>query len=140
MEVNKIVKAKGKLLRRLTGAADGDHALALFRGRKVVGFVTFYVATPSNPDFYVAGVAVRRGARKAGTLPLLRALKRIIQRNQKVVGEKFRMSCDTESTAGERLVRIAENHLHVSILDFGKLERALKGSKVRETGAWQELV
>ena len=136
----KVVKAKGRLLRRLAGAADGDHALALFRGRKVVGFVTFYVATPSDPDFYVAGVAVRRDARQAGTLPLLRALKKVVQRNRAAVGKGFRMSCDTESTAGERLVRIAEKHLRLMILDFGKLERALKGSNVRETGAWQELV
>ena len=136
----KIARARGRLLHRLTEAAGGNHALALFRGRKVVGFVTFYVATPSDPDFYVAGVAVRRDARQAGTLPILRALKRIIQRNQKAVGEKFRISCDTESTAGERLVRIAEKYLHLFILDFGKLERALEGSEVQQSGAWQELV
>ena len=137
----KVKKVKGGLLRQVQAACDGEVCLGLFKGRKLVGFIAYDPATVFEPFIFVSGVVVRKDSRKEGSRLLLTAMARVIRNTQAVIKKKagkFFLMCETQSTAGERLVKLAERRFGFTVVDWGWVSRTAEGGK--QSGAWEEFV
>ena len=133
-----VCKLTGQLKKKVLSEIKGDCALGLFQERKLVGFVGWFNATPTEPDLFLTGIAINKEFR-SGSLKLLGALRSVILA-QKARIEGFHVLCDSQSTQGERLAKIATRKLDCPVIDLGKIDRIIGKNTVQESGAWQGLV
>jgi len=132
-----VFRARGQLLKKLLDAAgSGSHALVLSEAGKVRGFATYFPASHTERDLMVCSVVVAKGYRHHSRT-LLKALADVITSAHDAIGEGFFVTCDSESTAGERLAKLAAKRLGCPVIDFGKLDRIINPNSQR---VWQELV
>ena len=132
-----VFRARGQLLKKLLDAAgSGSHALVLSEAGKVRGFATYFPASHTERDLMVCSVVVAKEHRRHSRV-LLRALADTITAARDAIGEGFLVTCDSASTAGERLAKLAAKRLGCPVIDFGKLDRIINPDSQR---VWQELV
>lgn len=108
-----------------------DSGIGMYDEKKLVGVVLY---TWENKDLYLDAIAIHKKYRNKARA-LIRAGYEVIKK-----GKSKHIYGDSQSSAGEKLLKLIWDKTGILTIDMGKLDRIINGETVEEHGTWEKYV